>query len=197
VTLEDDKARLRRNVHFVQSTMGPEQVARASVKIAERVIACPEFASAERVALYAATEGEIDVRAVFEAGVAAGKCCVFPRCREGNQLEFSQIEEWDELVPGRYGIYEPPESRLPIALSKVSLALVPGLAFDRHGGRLGRGGGYYDRTFLKPSSSKPKLMGVAHSIQVFDAIPVGEHDRRVDLLVTEATLIQIAAVNLS
>ncbi|MDE0909085.1 MAG: 5-formyltetrahydrofolate cyclo-ligase [Myxococcota bacterium] len=197
MTLEDDKARLRRNVHFVQSTMGPEQVARASVKIADRVIACPEFASAETVALYAATEGEIDVRAVFEAGVAAGKCCVFPRCLEGNQLEFSQIEQWDELVPGRYGIYEPPKSRLPIALSKISLALVPGLAFDLHGGRLGRGGGYYDRTFIKPSSSKPKLMGVAHSVQVFDVIPVGEHDRRVDLLVTEATLIQIAAANLS
>jgi 5-formyltetrahydrofolate cyclo-ligase len=188
---------MRRNVHFVQSTMGPGQVARASLTVAEKIIACPEFASAHRVALYAATEGEIDVRAVFEAGVAAGKCCVFPRCREGNQLEFSQIEQWDELVPGRYGIYEPPESRLPVALSKISLALVPGLAFDRNGGRLGRGGGYYDRTFLKPSSSKPKLMGVAHSIQVFDAIPVGEHDRRVDLLVTEATLIQVAAPNLS
>jgi 5-formyltetrahydrofolate cyclo-ligase len=197
LTLEDDKARLRRNVHFVQSTMGPEQVARASLKVAEKIIACPEFASAHRIALYAATEGEIDVRAVFEASIAAGKCCVFPRCREGNQLEFSQIKQWDELVPGRYGIYEPPESRLPVALSKISLALVPGLAFDRNGGRLGRGGGYYDRTFLKPSSSKPKLMGVAHSIQVFDAVPVGQHDRRVDLLVTEATLIQVAAPNLS
>lgn len=197
MTLEDDKARLRRNVRFVQSTMGPDQVARASVTIAEKVVACPEFASAEIVGLYAATEGEIDLRAVFDAGIAAGKCCVFPSCREGKRLAFCQIEQWSELIPGRYGIFEPPESRLPIAVSKISLVLVPGLAFDRHGGRLGRGGGYYDRTFLEPSSPTPKLMGVAHSVQVFDTIPVGGRDRRVDLLVTEADLIQSAAGTLS
>lgn len=189
--MEAEKSRLRRNVAFVQSTMGPDQFERAGELVAEHVSKTREFEAADIVALYAATEGEVGTRGVFDSARALEKCCVFPRCLEGNQLEFATVENWHELEPGRFGILEPPAGARRVSLAEIDLILVPGLAFDRIGGRLGRGAGYYDRALTEVGAASPILMGVAHSVQLFESVPMDEHDRPMHAVALETGIIWV------
>lgn len=171
--------------------MGPDQTASASTRVAEHVSQAREFVDAQTVAFYAATRDEVSTRAIFDAALASGKCCVFPRCISGGRLEFAVISNWGDLEPGSFGILEPLKGATLVELARIDLMLVPGLAFDGRGGRLGRGGGYYDRTFSTVKELQPVLMGVAHSVQVFDAVPMGDHDRRMHLLALETGIVRI------
>lgn len=189
--IEREKERMRRNLHFVLSTIGPDQSARAANRLAEHVAETPEFASANVIGLYASTETELSTGPLFDLAATAGKCCVFPRCLEEHLLEFATVESPGDLVPGRYGILEPARDCETVELAEMGLVIVPGLGFDRSGGRLGRGGGYYDRTFSRALCSRPFLLGVAHSVQIVEAVPVAEHDRRMDAIVTEAGMTRV------
>jgi len=102
-------------------------------------------------------------------------------------LEFALVTSWSALRPGAHGVLEPDASIPPEPLEPGDVALVPGLAFDREGCRLGRGGGHYDRAFssVRP---RPRLFGVAFSWQVLDSLPCEPHDLRVDAVLTEAGL---------
>jgi 5-formyltetrahydrofolate cyclo-ligase len=106
-----------------------------------------------------------------------------PRVAEP-RLEFAPVASLGELRPGRYGVEEPPVERPAEAVAAEDLVLVPGVAFDRNGNRLGRGGGHYDRTF-PPGQPGPLLFGVAYALQVVSAVPHAPSDRRVDAIVTE------------
>jgi 5-formyltetrahydrofolate cyclo-ligase len=101
------------------------------------------------------------------------------------QMHPSLLEDLEhDLVCGSYGIMEPKlEKRKKIELNEIGLALVPGLAFDRTGNRLGRGQGYYDR-FLSLLPKQVKCVGLAFDFQVLDQIPVSDSDIRLDLIVT-------------
>jgi 5-formyltetrahydrofolate cyclo-ligase len=107
---------------------------------------------------------------------------LMPRCAAG-RLEFAPVERWEDLRPGRYGVLEPASEAL--VLGPADLVVVPGLAFDLAGHRLGRGAGYYDRTFAG-RSRRPRLVGFAHAFQLLDAVPHGAGDCAVDAVVTEA-----------
>ena len=98
------------------------------------------------------------------------------------------MTDWSELRPGRYGVLEPPAQAAVIRPEEGDLVLVPGVAFDRAGNRLGRGQGFYDRAFPASAPRPPLLIGVAYQIQLVDAVPHAETDRRVDAVVTELGL---------
>ena len=189
--IEREKERMRRDLHLVLSTIGPDESERAANRLAEHVAETPEFASAKVIGLYASTKNELSTGPLFDLAISAGKCCVFPRCLEEDLLEFARVESPSDLVPGRYGILEPARARETVELAEIDLVIVPGLGFDRSGGRLGRGGGYYDRTFSGSLRSRPFLLGVAHSVQVFEVVPVAEHDQRMDAIVTEAGMTRV------
>jgi 5-formyltetrahydrofolate cyclo-ligase len=190
VRLASQKAALRQSVLSACQAIGPEQAARTAQRVAEHVVGSPEFLRAAIVALYAATAGEIATRSLFEAARRAEKRCVFPRCQAENQLDFAQIDHWEQLEPGRFGILEPGAQLAATPLDPADLVLVPGVAFDRQGGRIGRGGGYYDRSFPVDGPPGPFLMGLAHPVQLIDAVPVGTSDRRMDAVVTEAGIVR-------
>ncbi len=95
---------------------------------------------------------------------------------------------WEDLLPGRYGVLEPPSGRPGRALEDGDLVLVPGLAFDRSGHRLGRGGGYWDRTIPAIRPEGLVLIGVGFAWQQVEQVPHGPDDRRVDALLSEAGL---------
>lgn len=154
-----------------------------------------EFASADRVALYAALPDELPTAPLFDAVRRAGKQSLFPRCTPLWELEFASVESWDELRLGRYGVLEPPAALAALAATRLSaadLVIVPGVAFDRQGVRLGRGGGYYDRTFPPGREGMPLLMGLAFAFQVVDSVPAGPGDRAVVALATECGLHRVA-----
>ena len=165
--------------------LAPALAAGAGAAVAARVEALEVFARARRIALYAALPDEVPTRLLFEAVRRHGKSALFPR-QAGDRLEFAPVERWEELRPGRYGVLEPPPGAAGDA--RADLVLVPGVAFDRRGHRLGRGGGAYDRTFAAEVGEDVVLIGVAYELQLVDEVPHGPGDRRLHAVVTERAL---------
>jgi len=151
------------------------------VALAAAALEEPRVRRAARVGLYAASNGELPTRALFEALGSLSIERMFPRV-EGDALVWGVVHDWDALVSGAFGILEPRSEAA--ALRANDVAFVPGVAFDRSGGRLGRGGGHYDRTFPSGAES-PWLVGVGYSFQWVAELPCDSRDRRMDAIVTE------------
>ena len=182
------KAGLRERLLAARRALDPGEIERAGTQAAGFVAEAREFVRAGTLILYAATPDEMPTRPLFERALQAGKRTLFPRCLPEGRLEFVLVEDWEQLAPGRYGLLEP-EPGLPCGSFGVEdLAIVPGVAFDRAGHRLGRGQGYYDRAF-PAGGSAPALFGYAFELQIRESVPVGPLDRRMDAVVSERGLV--------
>jgi len=160
--------------------MAPDVRAAASTEICQRIEALPEWADARTVAIYAAQISEPDLAALLDA---PDKTFCFPRVSD-DTLEFHRCDSHDLLRAGRWKIREPDPDNCPaVPPSEIDLLLIPGLAFTRAGGRLGRGGGFYDR-FLSRVHRAVKI-GVCFHIQLITVLPLEIHDHEVDLVITE------------
>jgi 5-formyltetrahydrofolate cyclo-ligase len=166
-----------------------DEARRAGAEVARRVIALPELAGAARVGLYAPLGGELPTADLLEALRARGRTTCFPRSTPDDRLEFAAADRFEDLASGRYGVAEPKGPAM--ALGPGDAVVVPGLAFDRAGRRLGRGGGHYDRTF-PAGRPGPFLVGVGYAFQRVDEVPAEAHDRRMDAVVTEAESLRVA-----
>jgi 5-formyltetrahydrofolate cyclo-ligase len=193
VDLNERKNALRQRLRAVRSGLAPGRAKTLGERAAEQLTALPEFERSARVALFASLPDEIDTRPLFERVLSAGKPCLFPRCLSDDSLVFARVEVWEDLVPGRYGVPEPPVGSEVEALGPGDLAVLPGVAFDRRGRRLGRGRGFYDRTFSPEGG--PVLVGLAAAFQVVDEVPAGPTDRPVDVIVTEVGALWIASAS--
>lgn len=151
--------------------------------MARRLLALPEVERAARVALYASLPDELPTVGIFAELRRRGLVVLFPRCLPDRSLGFAAVERWEDLVPGRYGVFEPTGPAL--ALRDDDVVAVPGLAFDGGGRRLGRGGGCYDRTFPASAGPAPFLVGLGFGFQRVDEVPAGSADRRMDAVVTD------------
>ncbi len=181
--MPDDKQALRKDLRRARSALLPAERAAASLAASQRLLALPELRSAGTVLLYAALPDEADpdhVRAVlFEAGARV----LLPRV-VGEELHLAQTHPDRALTIGAFGIREPDGP--PIEPDQVDLAVLPGVAFDHAGGRLGQGGGFYDRLLprLRPDAV---LVGFGFACQLVPRVPQDPHDQRVDVVVTDAT----------
>jgi 5-formyltetrahydrofolate cyclo-ligase len=180
------KAQLRQEMARVRAAVPAAEAEAAGREVAARLAAWEPFRAAARVALYAAVGGELPTRACFEAVVASGRPALLPKIGAVRQLAFVALTRWEDLRPGRHGIPEAPGTAED-APAAGDLVLVPGLAFDAAGYRLGRGGGHYDATF-PPGHEGPLLVGVAFERQIVASVPHASHDRRMDAIVTERAL---------
>jgi 5-formyltetrahydrofolate cyclo-ligase len=138
-------------------------------------------------ALFASLRSEIWMRPMFQAIRGAGGVPLVPRVR-GPRLEFVAVRDWADLRAGSFGVPQPFAGRHPRRLAPADVVVLPGLAFDRMGRRLGRGHGFYDRTFASAEPT-PLLIGACYDFQLLDRVPHGSHDRRVDAIVTESRMI--------
>jgi 5-formyltetrahydrofolate cyclo-ligase len=178
------KRRLRREMAARRRGVGRDEAEAAGRELAARLAGCPAFQVARRIAFYAALPDELPTRVAFGAALERGCQALFPAVEGERRLVFRPVERWEDLKPGRYGIPEPPEQGPAQRLEEGDLVLVPGVAFDAEGHRLGRGGGFYDAAF-PPGARAPLLYGVGFEFQVVDAVPHGSRDRRMDAIVTE------------
>jgi 5-formyltetrahydrofolate cyclo-ligase len=185
--LERAKEQLRRELDRRRRAVTPEVSRRAGRAVLGHLEACPAFRAAARVALYSAQPDELPTRPCYEALRERGVEALFPRTQPGG-LAFHSVRHWEELSPGRYGVLEPPEAAPLRPLEETDLVLVPGLAFDAQGNRLGRGGGHYDAAL--PSGNRgPRIIGLAFAFQLVATVPHGSRDRRVDAIVTESGML--------
>jgi 5-formyltetrahydrofolate cyclo-ligase len=161
--------------------------------ICEKLVALPEYRAARAVLYYVDVRSEVRTRHALPAALGHGKRIVVPYCVD-NELELFLLEGIDELATGMYRILEPrPELRaLPakrVAPEELDLVVVPGVAFDRTGARMGHGFGYYDR-LLGRARPDAALAALAFECQLFDAIPTEAHDVFMDRVITEASVYQ-------
>jgi 5-formyltetrahydrofolate cyclo-ligase len=186
------KARVRAEALAKRDAFSAAEVAARSAVICARLNALPAVAEAAVLCGYAAIRGEVSVEAVLRAALAAGHTVALPRVVPGKlELLLHAVTDLAALVPGPYSIPEPPADAPIIDPADVSVFLVPGVAFDAHGGRLGYGAGYYDRLL---HLTRALRIGVAHGFQVCPSLPTGPHDIHMDLVVTEERVIDCTTI---
>ena len=178
------KDEIRRAVGVQRAGLDAEWVARQSLKVAERVLGMREFGEAETVFLYLAMEGEVSTDRINEACRESGKT-VFVPARKGGAYAVCLLEAGMPLGHGPWGVPQPASPAWSSA-ALVDLAVVPGVAFDATGARLGHGGGYYDR--LLAEMPQAFRVGVGFEFQVFETVPTQAHDVGMDALATPARL---------
>lgn len=193
--LDAEKRELRRRMAEVLRSLEPRQRIAAAEAAGRAVVETAEFRWARVVAIYAARPDEPATGTLFEAVLDAGKRCVLPRCLAAGGLAFACVERWGDLRPGRYGLLEPPPEQPATALGDEDLVVLPGMAFDASGARLGRGSGYYDRTFRVADRQGPTLFGLAFACQLVERVPSGDHDRRVAAVASELGLLRVRAAS--
>lgn len=162
-----------------------------SKTIIARFLALPEYAKAKTVMFYIDVRSEVRTRNNLIDALQTGKKIIVPYCVDG-ELELFHLESMDELEIGMYRILEPKAELRTVAAKKVQpedldLIMVPGVAFDKNGGRTGHGKGYYDK-LLEHAKPETPLVGIAFECQLFPEIPCGDHDIYMDKVVTESAV---------
>ncbi len=141
------------------------------------------FRRVRRVALYLPMDGEIDVRPLMRLCWRLGKAVYLPRINSAGDMEFVAYRPQDSLSAGKYGLLQPRLSRPAVKASQLDVVFAPLVAFSARGGRLGMGGGYYDRALA--GSNGALLVGLAHSCQQVPELPADTWDVKMSLVITE------------
>jgi 5-formyltetrahydrofolate cyclo-ligase len=193
LTLRDDKLALRAAVVAARDALAPAWRAQASEAIAARIARIDSYAVARVVFLTLPYRSEWDATLVAARALASGKVVAVPRVdRSARMLRAFRIDDLAHDVEAGYaGVPEPRASCAEIALDAIDWVLVPGLAFDRRGRRLGYGGGFYDRLLPFVRHDVPRVAG-AFELQLVERVPTAPHDIDVDCVVTEQrTLLRV------
>lgn len=176
-----EKSDIRRLMRERKRALSPEEKLRRSETIMRRLEQRPEFAKAKVVLLYWSMADEVQTHDFVERWYRE-KVVLLP-CVDGDDLRLRQYTGPECMVAGeQFGIGEPTGPEWT-DLDAVELIVVPGVAFDREGNRMGRGRGFYDR-LLKSTPGALKV-GVAYNFQILDTIPVEPHDVKMDQVITE------------
>jgi 5-formyltetrahydrofolate cyclo-ligase len=185
--LQERKTQIREQAHAARRAQ--EHKDELSQVICEKFAALPDFARARTVMFYVDARAEVRTRHFLPQALSYGKKIVVPWCNDAGELELFHLENMDELAVGMYKILEPREDlrRLPekqVPVEELDLVMVPGVAFDRRGARMGHGKGYYDK-LLEHARADTPLVALAYECQLFPEIPVGDHDVFMDKIITE------------
>jgi 5-formyltetrahydrofolate cyclo-ligase len=181
----DLKKQLRKTILAQRRALTPEEVQRRSSVVLENLSRSSLLAGRDTVALYAAADKEVMTRPLFERLIREGRRVVLPRVRgRGPEIDFFAVKDWESLAKSSFGIPEPAPGGEPVAPAALDFILVPGVAFDGRGGRLGYGMGCYDRALAEARPDAP-LVGAGYDFQLLDEIPLEEHDVPLTAVVIE------------
>jgi 5-formyltetrahydrofolate cyclo-ligase len=181
------KTDLRAKMRTALAAVTPTVRMAASIEVCDRLRT--QMPSASAILFFAPLPDELDVWPLLEESIALGTTCALPFFDADKQhYGARQIKNpTREIVTGKFGVREPAPGCEEIPLEKFNLILVPGVAFDLNGNRLGRGLGFYDRLLTAVAGIK---CGVCHDGQVFPEIPTDPHDVKVDFILTPSKLLR-------
>ena len=183
---KERKAKIREQAHANRKEqLNKEEL---SLQICDTFMSLPEYAAAKTVMFYVDVRTEVRTRLSLPKALQSGKRIVVPYC-VNNELELFLLRDMEELAIGMYKILEPRADLRDIAEKKLApedldLVMVPGVAFDRTGGRMGHGFGYYDKLLQHARPDAP-LVALAFECQLFPEIPTQKHDIFMDKIITE------------
>ena len=188
---EPDKRTLRREILAARSRLTVDDLRKAALALAEHALLLPELAQARTVAAYVSVGSEPGTLALLDALRARGVRVLLPALLPDNDLDWGAYTGEGSLARvqhgGKMALFEPAGARLdPDAVTTADAVLLPGLAVDARGMRLGRGGGSYDRVLarLERTGAHPALVVLLYDTEVVERVPAEAHDRPVHAVVT-------------
>lgn len=185
-----EKKELRKRILTMRDSLTKDEWAKKSKAIFEHFFTLREISTAQNIFIFINFRSEVDTKPIIERLLEMGKNVIVPYTDIPNKrLQLFYLNDFKELIEGSYGILEPnPSTAKEAKLKDVDLVVVPGSAFDTKGGRMGYGGGFYDR-LLPYIKSGVKTVAIAFELQIVEQVPMGYYDRRVDIIVTEERII--------
>lgn len=195
--MEEKKRKIRQEFLKKRNNLSRDEIKSKSEKIEKELFSLPEFQRAKTVMFYVSFRSEVETEKMTRNALKLKKKIVIPVVH-GEKIVVSEIKNLKkELTKGSFGIKEPKkEFRRRVNQKEIDLVVVPGVVFDKRGGRLGYGRGYYDR-FLRSKSIKSRmsrsrqcaLIGLAFDLQIARKIPLVKGDMKVDKIVTESGIV--------
>ncbi len=183
----EEKTRIREQIKAARGALTGAEVMEKSREIAKRLLALKQFSEAGCVMFYHAFDNEVETEEVIEKALGLGKLVLLPRCNiTGRDMEVCEVRNLEaDLRSSAYGIMEPVEhTKVVRQLEQIDLCVVPGVAFDRAGHRIGQGKGFYD-VFLARLSPRTLKVAMAFELQLVESIPHQKHDVPMDMIITE------------
>jgi 5-formyltetrahydrofolate cyclo-ligase len=182
--LRAEKKALRSKIIADRRKLTDNYRQRASNRMMTVFCALPDFKEPRKVLCYASLADEVQIRPLMEKWLSMGVTVALPRITGKGQMEAVNFTDFDSLVEGEYGILTPDlEKGEVIPPEELDLIIVPGIAYDTRGERLGMGGGFYDVYLAR--ATKAKRIALAFSCQLVAKIPMEDHDVRVHKIITE------------
>jgi 5-formyltetrahydrofolate cyclo-ligase len=194
---QNTKAAIRRSIRLERAKLSQKEQAEKAEQIMRIVVQLPEFIHSQHLAAYWPNDGEINPLSILATANERGKSCYLPRLEPDPivQMQFVEYHAGDFLATNRLGILEPTlADRKSIAPTSLDLVLVPLVAFDETGRRLGMGKGYYDHTFAFRKNypkAQPFLLGIAYDLQKVIKLPSEVWDVSLDGISTEIRYIHL------
>lgn len=179
-----DKNELREYMKFLRSSMSLEEKHKKDRSIFNKVVNNKQYIEAETIMAYVSFELEVDTICIIKNALENNKIVCVPKIiNKKDGMKAVKIEKLEDLIKNKFGILEPVNFEKEFNGKDIDLFLVPGLAFDENGGRIGYGAGYYDR-FLKNSKDTSLKIGLAYDFQVIDKVPMTENDIYLDIIIS-------------
>lgn len=176
VHVSPERRFLRQHFRQLRRQLSPSQQRLAGQHLAVKLALHPWFKKARNISFYWPSDGEINPLPLLRLALSLQKNCFLPVLSPGYCLHFAQYRKGDKLVLNRFAIPEPQQRAARLRPEQMDLILLPLVAFDRQGNRLGMGGGYYDRALARLKKTKPRLLGLAHAAQQHPALPTEKWD---------------------
>lgn len=188
LSIMPDKTALRRRFQHERAALAAADKQHIDQGIAAQVLGSSCYRNAQTIFIYVSTPEEIDTIAILQDAWACGKSVCVPRCQAGGDMTAHRISRMDELcASNRYGILEPAAEAPIVQPQEIDLCLIPALACDRRGVRLGYGGGYYDR-YLPQTSAV--LAALCASARLVERLPKEVHDISCQFIITESQVVR-------
>lgn len=162
-----------------------------NVLIKKKLFSLNEFLNAGVVFFYASFRSEVETHTMIKESLEMAKRVMLPKVQiDRHRIKLGEIQDINELSPGWMGIPEPPfASEYSLSIDEANIIIIPGVAFDYSGNRLGYGGGYYDM-LLSQRKVKAPIIALAFEEQLVDEIPSEPHDIKIDMIVTDKRIIE-------
>lgn len=194
----NDKKVLRKEILAKRKIISQKEKAEMDTIIECRFYETKYYKEAEKIFIYISFDSEINTKSMISRAIADGKKVYVPRTEYKTKLmEAIEIKSLDNLIEEeKYGILEPSIEEPAIDPNELDLIVVPGVAFDRNGGRMGYGAGYYDRYFKRIDNSNTKRITklvLAYDFQILNKVPMNKQDVPIDFIITEKNIIEVCA----
>ncbi|MPN13549.1 putative protein YqgN [bioreactor metagenome] len=179
-----DKKELRKIILEKRDSIDLSERIKYDKHIFNSLIDSPVYNEAKCIFIFVSYKTEVNTHEIIKQALSQGKRVCVPKVLSKNEGMYAvEIKKYDDLKSGKYGILEPENLENKINEEEIDLALIPGVAFDKNGGRMGYGAAFYDRFLIKLKKDTPKI-ALAYGMQIVDYIPMNEWDVKMDGIIT-------------